>query len=164
MESLLKFLEARISFNSILQIGIDVIILGLLSAIVLVKRPKISKKDEAVIASLDKIVEETGEISRQFEFNLEKRKEMLQQITSKLDERIQEGNKLCVRLEQLSRIETERPAARQPVHTESKSYASEQQKVLALAQKGLNATEIAKRLKRPIGEVELILNLRKIAS
>ncbi len=117
-----------------------------------------------MIASLDKIVEETGEISRQFEFNLEKRKEMLQQITSKLDERIQEGNKLCVRLEQLSRIETERPAARQPVHTESKSYASEQQKVLALAQKGLNATEIAKRLKRPIGEVELILNLRKIAS
>jgi transcriptional regulator len=41
---------------------------------------------------------------------------------------------------------------------------SEQQKVLLLARKGLDASEIAKSLKRPVGEVELILNLQRIAS
>lgn len=164
MESFLKLLEARISFNAILQIGIDVIILGLLVAIMRVKRPAMSKKDEAMVGSFQKIVEETAEISRKFEANLEKRKDLLQQITGKLDERIQEGEKLCVRLEQLSRIETERAANRHSPDTDSNVHASDQQKVLSLAAKGLHAGEIAKRLKRPLGEIELILHLRKIAS
>ena len=164
MESFLKLLEARISFNAILQIGIDVIILGLLVAIMRVKRPVMSKKDEAIVASFEKIVEETSEISRSFEANLEKRKDLLQQITAKLDQRIQQGEKLCARLEQLSRVETERAASRHSSEADSKVHVSDQQKVVSLAAKGLNAGEIAKRLKRPVGEVELILSLRKIAS
>ncbi len=164
MEPLLKLLEARTSFNAILQIGIDVIILGLLVVVMRVRKPKISKKHEELVASFEKIVEETAEISRKFEVNLGKRQELLQQITLKLDERLQEGQKLCARLEQLSRVQTETAAIRHASKADSIIHTSDQQKVLALAQKGLTAAEIAKRLKRPVGEVELILNLRKIAS
>ncbi|MGC8490255.1 MAG: DUF6115 domain-containing protein [Syntrophobacteraceae bacterium] len=162
MESLLTLVEARISFNSILQIGIDVIILGLLVAIMRVKRPGTSKKAEAIVASFEKIVEETAEISRKFETNLEKRQELLQQLTAGLDERIQEGNKLCARLEKLSRLEVEKPAAMRSSVSAANEHLSVQQKVLSLSDKGLNGAEIAKRLKRPVGEIELILNLRKI--
>lgn len=162
MESLLKLLEARISLNAILQIGIDVVILGLLVAIMRVKRPRMSQKDQAVVASFERIVAETAEISRKFEVNLQKRQDLLQQITAGLDERIQEGHKLCARLDQLSRAQTERaPKAHSP---DAAPRASEQKTVLSLAAKGLTAGEIAKRLKRPVGEVELILSLRKIAS
>lgn len=167
MESIVKLLETRASFNAILQIGIDVMILGLLAAVLFVKRPRTSKKDEALVGSLEKIMGETAEISRKFEVNLEKRQDLLQQITAKLDERIQEGHRLCERLEQLSsRVETETAPHRRPSNADRNAnpHASDQQKVLALAQKGLSADEIAKRIKRPVGEVELILSLSKIAS
>ena len=52
--------------------------------------------------SLEKIVEETAAISQGFENNLEKRQELLQQITAKLDQRIQAAQDLCARLEKLS--------------------------------------------------------------
>jgi len=149
----------------ILQISVDVIILVLFAVILTLKRPRISKKDEAVVRSLEKIVEETATISQGFEINLEKRQELLQQITAGLDQRIQIAQTLCARLEQLSQasvvtaqnFESSSTAGPRPQN-------ADQQKVLSLSQKGLNATEIAKSLKRPVGEVELILGLRKIAS
>ncbi|MGC9197224.1 MAG: hypothetical protein ACP5IL_17520, partial [Syntrophobacteraceae bacterium] len=102
MQSFLDLLETRTSFNAILQIGIDVIILGLLGALFRVKRPNGTLNDETVVTSLEKIMAETAEISRKFEANLQKRQELLQEITSKLDQRILEGQKLCARLERLS--------------------------------------------------------------
>ncbi len=164
MQSFLNLLETRTSFNAILQIGIDVIILGLLGALFQVKRAKVSQNDETLVASLEKIMAETAEISRKFEANLQERQELLQKITSQLDERIQEGQKLCARLERLSSVEADKAAARHSSNSKPQSHPSDQQKVIALARKGLPASEIAKLLKRPIGEIELILNLRKIAS
>lgn len=164
MESILKILEARTSFNAIFQIGMDVVILVLLALVLRVKRPRMSPKDEDLVESLGKVIEETAEISRKFEANLEKRQELLQQITAKLDERIQEGRQLCARLEHLSRVENERAAIVHSSNAVPGGHTSDHQKVLALARKGLDADEIAKRIKRPVGEVELILSLRKIAS
>ncbi len=60
MEFILKLFETQVSFNSMFQIGVDVIILGLLAVILTVKKPRISKKDEAVMKSFEKIVEETA--------------------------------------------------------------------------------------------------------
>jgi cell shape-determining protein MreC len=159
MQSFLNLLETRTSFNALLQIGIDVIILGLLAALFYVKRPGVSQNDETLVATLEKIMAETAEISRKFEANLQKRQELLQQITSKLDERIQEGEKLCARLDRLSRVEADKAAARYSLNSKPKSQTSDQQKVIALARKGLPASEISKLLKRPVGEIELILNL-----
>ena len=105
MESILKLFETQTHSAVMLQIGIDVIILVLLAVILTVKRPRISKKDEAVMRSFEKIVEETAAISQGFEINLEKRQELLQQITARLDQRIQVAQNLCARLEQLSQDE-----------------------------------------------------------
>lgn len=164
MEFILKLFETQVSFNTIFQIGVDVMILGLLVVILTVKKPRISKKDEAVMKSFEKIVEETAEISRRFETNLEKRQDLLQQITTKLDHRIQEAQSLCGRLEQLSRIDADKSTPRHSSGAASSPQAADHQKVLFLAGKGLDASQIAKSLKRPVGEVELILKLQKIAS
>ncbi|SPF36287.1 hypothetical protein SBDP1_1490016 [Syntrophobacter sp. SbD1] len=164
MEFISKLFETHVSFNSMLQIGVDVIMLGLLVMILTLKKPRISKKDEAVMKSFEKIVEETGEISKKFEFNLEKRQELLQQITAKLDQRVQESQALCTRLEQLSRLDVDKATIQQPANPAQRSQGADQQRVVGLARKGLSSSEIAKNLKRPVGEIELILNLHKIAS
>ena len=164
MDSIFKLFESQASFNSMLQIGIDMIMLGMLAVILVVKKPRISKKDEAVMKSFEKIVEETAAISQSFEINLEKRQELLQQVTAKLNQRIQEAQSLCARLEQFSRMNTENLAVQDTPNPGPRPQISDQQKVLLLARKGLDATEIAKSLKRPVGEIELILNLQRIAS
>ncbi len=164
MESFFKFFESPGSFSSIFQIGLDLLILGLFTAVMIVRKPRVSKKDEEVMKSFEKIVEETAAISQGFEKNLENRQELLQQITSKLDQRIQEAQSLCTRLEHLSQINIESRATQNSSPAGQRSQNTDQQKVLLLARKGLSASEIAKNLKRPVGEIELILNLRKIAS
>jgi hypothetical protein len=164
MEFISKLLGTQVSFNSMFQIGVDVIILGLLGVILTVKRLRISKKDEAVMKSFENIVEETALISQRFEINLEKRQDLLQQITAKLDQRIQQAESLCTRLDQLSRINTDKLEAQHSSHAGPRPQGADQQKVLLLSRKGLDASEIAKSLKRPVGEVELILNLQKIAT
>jgi len=165
MEFISKLFGSQVSFNSMFQIGVDVIILGLLGVILTVKKLRISKKDEAVMKSFEKIVEETALISQRFEINLEKRQDLLQQITAKLDQRIQQAESLCTRLEiEFSRINTDKIAVQHSSSAGPHPRGADQQKVLFLAGKGLDASEIAKSLKRPVGEVELILNLQKIAS
>jgi hypothetical protein len=165
MEFIAKLFGSQVSINSMLQIGVDVIILGLLAVILTVKKPRISKKDEAVMKSFEKIVEETAAISQRFEINLEKRQDLLQQITAKLDQRIQEAQSLCTRLEnEVSKTNTGKPGVQHSTSAGPHPQGADQQKVLFLARKGLDATEIAKSIKRPVGEVELILNLQKIAS
>ena len=165
MDSILKLFENQVSFTSILQIGVDMVILGLLVVIMVAKRPRISKKDEAVMKTFEKIVEETANISQKFEANLEKRQELLQQITAKLDQRIQEALSLCNRLEiEFSRMEADKAPVQYSSATAPRPQGADQQKVLFLAGKGMTPAEIAKSLKRPVGEVELILNLKKIAS
>jgi len=165
MELLTKLAGSQISFNSMFQIGVDVIILGLLGVILTVKKLRISKKDEAIMKAFEKIVGETAQISQRFELNLERRQDLLQQITAKLDQRIQQAESLCTRLETgFSRINTDKLAVQHPSSAGPHPHGADQQKVLLLARKGLDASEIAKSLKRPVGEVELILNLQKIAS
>jgi len=99
MEPILKLLETQASFNSMFQIGIDVIMLGMLAVILVVKKPRISKKNEAIMKSFEKIVEETSAVSQGFEINLEKRQELLQQVTAKLDQRVKEAQSLCAKLD-----------------------------------------------------------------
>ncbi len=165
MEFISKLFETQASFNSMLQIGVDMIILGLLAVILALKKPRISKKDEAVMKAFAKIVEETANISQRFEINLEKSRDLLQQITARLDQRIQEAQSLCNRLEiEFPRIDADKVADKYSSGADPQPRGADRQKVLFLAGKGLDASEISKSLKRPVGEVELILNLQKIAS
>lgn len=167
MDSILKLFDTQSAFGVILQVGVDLIILVLLAVILMLKRPRLSRKDESVVKSFEKIVRETETISKNFELNLERRQELLQQITARLDQRMQDAQNLCIRLEQLT---TSAPAGPQVQTARDLPPAgrgtdgADRQKVLALARKGMNAAEIAKSLRRPVGEIELILNLQKISS
>ncbi len=109
-------------------------------------------------------MQETALISQRFEINLEKRRDLVQQITAKLDQRIQEAETRCARLDQLSQINTGKLAVQHSSSAGPRPQGADQHKVLLLAGKGLDASEIAKSLQRPVGEAELILNLQKIAS
>ncbi|MCE5334538.1 MAG: hypothetical protein LLG06_08085 [Desulfobacteraceae bacterium] len=165
MESISSIFGSNPSISSIFQICLDILILALLAGVFLFKKPKISKKDEEVIQSFDKIIEETGKIAQEFEANLTTRQEMLQHITTRLDQRIQEAQGMCSRLEQLVQINSERVAApAAPPAPGPQPRGTDQQKVLLLAKKGLGAAEIARSMKRPVGEIELILNLQRISS
>ena len=164
MELISKLFGTQVSLNSMFQIGVDVIILGLLGVIVTVRKLRISKKDEGVMKSFGNIVEETALISQRFKINLEKRRDLLQQITAKLDQRIQEAESLCTRLDELSQVNTDKLAARHSSSAGPRPQGADQKKALLLAREGLDACEISKSLKRPVGEVELILHLQKIAS
>jgi signal transduction histidine kinase len=165
MESIWKLFESQTQFSTILQVSVDVIILVMFGVILTFKRPRISKKDEALVRSLEKIVGETTTISQHFKNNLEQRQELLQQITAGLDQRIRIAQELCDRLGQLSlAAEVSTQKIDDFLTAGPRPQSADQQKVLTLAQKGLNAAAIAQKLKRPVGEVELILGLRKIAS
>ena len=164
MELISKLFGTQVSFNSMFQIGVDVMMLALLGVILTVKKLRISKKDEGVMKSFENIVEETALISQRFEINLGKRQDLLQQITAKLDQRIQQAESVCTKLDQLSRMKTEKPAVRHSSSAVTHPQRTDRQKIFLLARKGLDASEISKNLKRPVGEVELILSLQRIAS
>ena len=103
MEPLLRIFENQPFLCSLVQIVLDILILGLLAVVLLGKRRKISKKDGAIMDSFQKIIEETGTISRKFEANLQQRQDLIQQVTSRLDQRILEAQRMCDRLEQSMR-------------------------------------------------------------
>ena len=166
MESLFQLFENQPSLSSLSQIFLDLLILGLLAAVLLGRRRRISKKDGEVVDSFQKIIEETATISRDFELNLQQRQNMIQQVTAGLDQRILEAQKMCDRLEQSMRqmvqLNTDMEA-KSTAAGNARARSSDQQKIILLAQKGLSAADIAKNLKKPLGEVELILNLQRIS-
>ena len=166
MESLFQLFENQPSLSSLSQIVLDLLILGLLAAVFLARRRRISKKDGEVVDSFQKIIEETATISRDFELNLQQRQNMIQQVTAGLDQRIMEAQKMCDRLEQSMRqmvqLNTDMEA-KSTAAGNARTRSSDQQKIVLLAQKGLSASDIAKNLKKPLGEVELILNLQRIS-
>ncbi len=167
MEFLSNLFAMQPDHSGTFQMALDVVILALLVSIILAGRKRrLPRKDTALVESFEKIIEETGAISKEFEANLAKRQELIQQITVRLDRQIREAQDLCIRLERLGQAQSgaanASPAVPPPAKTPN-LQKTDRQKVLALASKGLSAQEIAKGMKKPVGEIELILNLRKIA-
>lgn len=169
MEFLHHLFENPSSLSGYFQIGLDILILVLLAAAAAVfagrKRPKAPKSDGKLIDSFQEIIEQTTAISKEFEKNLEQRQDLIQQITAKLDQRIRNAQEHCDRLESLMRQYAEPPkTAPAPSIGQPRTKNGDTKKIAYLANKGLNAAEIAKSLKKPLGEVELILSLQKISS
>jgi len=170
METLTGILSNSSYLGSAFQVVLDVVILVMLAVLLMGKKHRASKADETVLESFEKIIKETAAISREFETNLEQRQQLIQQITGRLDQHIQEGRDLCARLERLNHTSADNLAAltaAAPVQAQTtilQNGKTDHQKVLFLANKGLSPSEIAKSLRRPLGEIELILSLQKIAS
>jgi hypothetical protein len=153
-----EWFREQLQYVSIFQIMLDI---GLIAALFffLRKRSKYLKGAEDLSASLEKIIEETRAIAGQFDANLNERQALLHQIMTKLDQQIQDAQRVC---KQLGALKNE-------VQLQSQSQIptprlSEQQEIVQLARKGLDAEAIAKRLHKPVGEIELILNLQRLSS
>lgn len=176
MEFIAGIFENQQSLGSTLQICLDIVILVMIAVLLLGKKQRSYRTDDAVIESFEKIIEETKSISGEFGANLEQRQDLIQQIMLKLDQRIQEAENLCARLTRMTQAATDNlrilseaaaaPSVNSPAGANQSinrhSGQNDHQKVLFLANKGLNTTEIAQNLRKPVGEVELILNLQKI--
>lgn len=154
----MEWFREQLQYISIFQIMLDI---GLIAALFLflTKRSKYLKGAEDLSVSLEKIIEETKVIAGQFDANLNERQALLHQIMTKLDQQIQEAQRMC---KQLGALKNE-------VQLQSQSQIptprlSEQQEIVQLARKGLDAEAIAKRLHKPVGEIELILNLQRLSS
>lgn len=143
------------------QLLLDVALLGFVIYLV-VRRPQPIKGAEQLIGSLDKIIDESQSIAAEFENNLRERQALTRRVLEGLDERLEEARALCRKLEELQK----RSAApsRRDAPSRSLPRNADHEKILQLAGKGLGAEAIAKRVGKPVGEVELILNLEKLSS
>lgn len=160
MEFLSQWLGINADIIGSFQIVLDLVILVVLCFVFFNgKRSRGTLGNGEFVESLQKVIVETKAIGSEFERNLNERQMVIQQILTKLDHRLKEAEGLCARLESLREEgrKTSNAQKTTPNH-------SEHRQVLLLAQKGLDAEAIARRLQKPLGEVELILNLERMSA
>lgn len=160
-ELLMSWFGAHPSLIGAIQIILDLMILvSLLFFFFLSRRQKMSPTGgEGLLQGFEKIIEDTRSIGREFETNLQERQALIQQLLGKLDQRVQEAQQALDALQGVQRAKPRAPEPDEPLPTQS-----DYKQVLALARNGLDALAIAKRLQKPIGEVELILNIQRLSS
>jgi hypothetical protein len=158
MQFMLEWLRDQATILGLLQIFLD-LMLALLVIILLARKPKTVNPAayEELTTSLEKIITETRQLASDFERNLQERHKLIKQITSQLDSRLNEAKSVCTQLETLQH------SAEQMARPEPLKRNADQQEVLRLARKGLEAEAIARQLRKPVGEVELILKLNKLS-
>lgn len=146
---------------SLLQVTLDILILLAISLFFLFlgKRQKLPAGTEELLHNLEKILEETRKIGKEFDTNLQERQDLIRQILARLDQKIEEAEKLCDRMEGLGKAQAAAPVEDQAAMPSQ----SDHRKVLLLSKKGMDPKAIAKRLQRPIGEVELILDIQRLS-
>ena len=161
MESIFGWIAQLSNFSGSFQMLIDLVLAVLLIVVLLLqtRAPRSVQGTEELARSLGKIIQETKSIADEFESNLKERQALIQQLMAKLDQRVKEAQDLYGQLQNLPR--DHRPAPSPGLIAPSQG---DQRKVIALARQGLDAETIAKRLQKPLGEVELILNIQRLSS
>ncbi len=107
--------------------------------------------------NLQSLVDDMNGLAGTFAANLEERAVIIQKMLQALDEKIAQGESVLRRLKEVEgKVSSQKP----PAVTFQRS--SDAGSVLALAGKGLDAEAIARRLQKPLGEVELILNIQRL--
>ncbi len=109
-----------------------------------------------LILSLNQSVDEALKVSEKINEDIERKQASAAEISSELNRKIQA----------LQNLLAEMPAPRHPsvpvaVSSRKTEEDDKYSQVVALASKGLNSQEIARKVQIPVGEVELTLNLRK---
>ncbi|MGV8074058.1 MAG: hypothetical protein AB2L11_05840 [Syntrophobacteraceae bacterium] len=150
------------NFITYVQLALDICLIVFL-AIWFFKRPtnNVAPQTAApeLIESLEKVIEETKGIGESFDENLKERQDMIRKLLAKLDHKLNEAEKLCRRLEALQKTAEVVSSGTQA----SVPGNQGRQEIMRLAGRGLDAAAIAGRLQKPLGEVELILNLQRIS-
>jgi hypothetical protein len=159
MASLLEWLHAQSYLLTMSQIVLDLLLIVLV-LVFLTRRPKsvvVTGGDE-LLASFDRVLQETKEIASAFDTNLQERQQLIQQVLGQLDARLDDARKTVEQLQSLHSPPPPTNPQELPMRT------LEQQEVLRLARQGLDADSIAQQLKKPRGEVELILKIHRLGN
>lgn len=113
---------------------------------------------EAIVKSLTDIAQEHEKISKQFEANLEAKKTLIMELTTRLDNLIGKAREVILQLEKM--IEESKSIEKTAPF---KIGNPEHERIINLAKKGFTLQSIAQQVNKPVGEVELIINLYKAA-
>ncbi len=138
-----------------LQIALNVILIVLL-VFMASKRFKAEERMKNFLSSFEEIGKEQEKISREFQKNIEEKRQILIELTTKLEDQITEARNIIERLEWLLRKSQE--IEREP---EFVTKNPEHEQIINLARKGFSPQAIAQHIGKSIGEVELVINLYK---
>jgi len=157
MQFILDWFLGSSHMISALQVALDLLVIALLLHHLTKPRTKDHSAAE-LVDMLQRVMGETRQISEAFDKNLQERQEAMKNLLKGLDQEIRNAEALCRRLEGLRK-----GLADVDVTKLSPLPSAERQDILRLARSGMDAEAIAHRLQKPIGEVELILNLAKLS-
>lgn len=143
------------------QIALDFLILLVLLLFFFASRRQKSAANggDELLQAFEKIIEDTRTIGNEFETNLRARQALIQQLLAGLDQRIQEARQAVDALQDVQPMRR-----RSPEPAQSLPNQSDCKQVVTLAKNGMDAQAIAKELQKPVGEVELILNIQRLSS
>jgi len=142
-----------------LQILLDVLLLVLVLVLLWDRRRTLfSTSSRQVVASFERILAETQTLSDAFEKNLKERGRLIENLLASLDARLDEARAVLKRLEQHQAVKPDSS----PATPRDPSPKTPAERILQLADAGHSPQDIATRIRRPVGEVELILNLHKL--
>ncbi len=106
---------------------------------------------------MEPVLRDAEKVAKEFESQLKTKQQTIRKLNEYLDDRTISLNLLLNRAELYMEESQEKDKK-----TASKLHVVDQQKeIIALAQKGLDSEKIAKQLSISVGEVELVLNLKK---
>ncbi len=139
----------------IAHIVMDGVLLLLLIYLIRKKDGNSGAISDEVLSQLEKTIEHTGEINKQFETALAERKIIIEKLVGELDKKISRATRVLARLEQNSNYELldVNPGR------EMSFAGNTTKKILEKLDQGLSIDEICSRYKKPKGEVELIAKL-----
>lgn len=157
MQFILNWFLGNSYMISALQVALDLLVIALL--LYHFTKPRSGHEAaETLVDSLQQVIGETRQISEAFDRNLQERQELIKGLLRALDQQVQAAEAVCRKLEGLRKDTDGVPC------TQISAFASaESQDILRLARAGMDARAIAQRLQKPVGEIELILNLARIA-
>lgn len=158
----MQWLSEIDSLFSLLQIGLDLCLIGVM-LFLLKKRSGDLLQADRITASIREVFEETQSLAEGFDANLRERQTLMRRSLEKLDRQIETATRLKADLEAIQTGMAQAPVPPNQAD-ESSVRHSEQHLIHQLSQQGLPPRAIAERLRKPLGEVELVLNLRTLAT
>ncbi len=125
------------------------------------KGPEVPKEAALMAVSrvLEPVLEESRKLAEAFDGQLTEKRAIINKINHDLDARIISLNLLLKRAETL--LGEQNPSRKGGKQVHSDHVVDLQQKVVALDAKGLPPKEIASRLQMPLGEVDMVISLKR---
>jgi hypothetical protein len=144
------------------QIAIDIVLLLLFFYLIRIINSRYSVNiSDNTVGKLTEVIEpllrDAEKVATTFESQLQEKKRIIRKLNEHLDDRIISLNLLLNRADLYSVEHQEKDKTSHP-----KPHVVDQQKmIIHLAQKGLDHESIAKKLSISVGEVKLVLDLKK---